>query len=225
MVGEIQRGTYAYRGKLLKLETCEHRHAKLPVLVPEDVYERNINLTRSLLAHLLLSVRKLTSSYTAVQACAVYAAVALIIFAAVEVFLDVLSVPPNSSWSGTARHLTCDLLLLSDAAVQTVQYRLVLSDLHVVRISHVLRITFLQPLCTIAVCILYNSRMFSQVAAGPCKVAVLGPCAPIARSAKMIGNRRASAQYGQVRKGTCLNLQAGTAPCRPRHVLFRTCPC
>ena len=79
----------------------------------------NINLTRSLLAHLFLSVRKLTSSYTAVQACAVYAAVALIIFAALEVFLDVPSVPPNSSWSGTARHLTCDLLLLSDAAVQT----------------------------------------------------------------------------------------------------------
>lgn len=84
-----------------------------------------------------------------------------IILAAVEVYL-VVQFLPNSSWSGAARHLTCDLLLLSDAAVQTVQYRLVLSVLHVVRISHVLRITLLQPLCTIVVCILYNSRMLQH---------------------------------------------------------------
>ena len=96
-----------------------------------------------------------------------------IIFAAVEVYLvtqllrycpvctPVVQFIPNSSWSGAARHLTCDLLLL-DAAVQTVHYRQVLSVLHVVRISHVLRITSLQPLCTIVVCILYNSRMLQH---------------------------------------------------------------
>ena len=57
------------------------------MLVPEDVQHKPHPIAAG--PPLFVCIRKLTSSYTAVQACAVYAARWLIIFAAVEVFLDV----------------------------------------------------------------------------------------------------------------------------------------
>ena len=83
-------------------------------ILPSDAAVQTVKCGLMLLS--VLHVVHITSSSFVLSALLVVR----IILAAVEVYL-VVQFLPNSSWSGAARHLTCDLLLLSDAAVQTVQ--------------------------------------------------------------------------------------------------------
>ena len=122
--------TYAYRGELRRL-------VNIAMSSFLRWYQKtcNINLTRSLLAHLLLSVRKLTSSYTAVQAlcwlqCTLsWSFLQPLRFSCCHVILT-LSGPFRRS-SSEQRDIC---ILPSDAAVQTAKYGLVL--LSVARCPH-----------------------------------------------------------------------------------------